>query len=758
MNWMIFLAMCCMIFLLAAWIRKVKKCDGELAKVIVRLLGLSIFALAAQGIFIVSGNETVACLALSCYYASLDWLVISMLVYVEVYTGVFRSKKTGRFFFKSIAVLDNLFLLSNVFFGQVFTLQRHAYGNGIGNWDVGNNTPWFIFHIAFTYIIIGFSVMSLIAEMLRIPSFYRGRFRVILFLFLAVVALNGLCIIFAFPFDFSVVFYGILAIQICYYSLFFKPTGLINNTLSMVVADISDAVFCFDLWGECVYINKKVEEYFPEKDRENAVKEIFADRIRENRARDVEFETWDKNMPLGGKKRFFNVAYQKLSDQKKQYIGCFFTIHDRTDEILRFQEEHYRITHDRLTGLYNREYFFEKVEERLKENPDEEYCILCSNIKGFKLYNELFGTAQGDEVLKEQAALLRSGADGSAVYGRISGDEFALMIPREKCRAEYFIGSLKKLKAKFDSSQYQIHVYAGVYDIVDINEPVAVMCDKAKLAIESNRGDYNAIITYYDNKILEKSLYERQIVGEFDKALEEGQFRMFLQPQITSDGTILGAEALVRWMHPVRGLVFPGDFIEVFERTGLIYRLDRYMWELAAGKLREWQDAGRTDLHISVNISAKDFYCMDIYKEMTGLVEKYEIAPANLKLEITETVLMTEMKNQVELLERLRDFGFQIEIDDFGSGYSSLNMLKNIDVDIVKIDMGFLHETERVERSASILNNIIALVKQLGMGVITEGVETREQVDRLTKMGCHMFQGYYFAKPMPVESFEEKYR
>ena len=152
----------------------------------------------------------------------------------------------------------------------------------------------------------------------------------------------------------------------------------------------------------------------------------------------------------------------------------------------------------------------------------------------------------------------------------------------------------------------------------------------------------------------------------------------------------------MRWQHPERGLVFPGDFIGVFEKTGLIYRLDRYMWEQAAKKLREWKDTGKEDMHISVNISAKDFYHMDIYRELTGLVEKYDIAPENLKLEITETALMTEMKNQADLLGRLREFGFRIEIDDFGSGYSSLNMLKSIDVDIVKIDMGFLDKTERL--------------------------------------------------------------
>ena len=222
---------------------------------------------------------------------------------------------------------------------------------------------------------------------------------------------------------------------------------------------------------------------------------------------------------------------------------------------------------------------------------------------------------------------------------------------------------------------------------------------------------------------------------------------------------MLGAEALVRWQHPKRGLIFPGDFIEVFERTGLIYRLDKYIWELAVQKLAEWQKDGRNELYISVNISTKDFYYMDVYKTITGLVEQYQIIPSTLKLEITETAIMTGSAGELELIARFRDYGFQVEIDDFGSGYSSFNTLKDMDVDVLKIDMGFLRTTkpEHLERSMSIINTIISLTQTLGLSVITEGVETKEQIDALTKMGCGIYQGYYFSKPISVDEFEDTY-
>ena len=271
--------------------------------------------------------------------------------------------------------------------------------------------------------------------------------------------------------------------------------------------------------------------------------------------------------------------------------------------------------------------------------------------------------------------------------------------------------------------------------------------------------NYARSIAYYNDTILNNTILEKQLVGDFDQALKEKQFCMYLQPQMTSEGKMLGAEALVRWQHPKRGLIFPGDFIEVFEKTGLIYRLDRFIWELAVQKLARWQQEGHSDLYISVNISTKDFYYMNVYETITALVEKYRIIPSTLKLEITETAIMTGTAGELDMIEQFRKYGFQVEIDDFGSGYSSFNTLKDMDVDVLKIDMGFLRTSkpENLEKSMSILNMIISLSKTLGLSVVTEGVETKDQVVKLTQMGCRIYQGYYFSKPIPVEEFEKRY-
>ncbi len=758
MNWIVFLGTMAVEVFMALWIRKATKCEGKTARMSTLLVCWASFTMLTQGLFVISNHELLAYIAISCYYAAVSWLVVALLLFVESYTGVIKTKPWVKCIICLFVLVDTVSLLLNPVLKHAITLTRITKERSFAFWHISYNTGWFWYHVATAVTIAVFSLMALLVRALKTPYFYRARyFRMFNSVTIALI-LNMVSIAQNLPFDYSALMYIVVVIQISYYVLFYKPVKLVNETLAMVVRDVEDIVFCFDLWDHCAYINEARKKYFPDESWERPLREIVASRIKSNRDKDVEVEEWEQEVGNGEERYVFNIQYRKMRDGRGNYLGCFFIMHDRTEEIRAFEAQHYQITRDKLTGLYNREYFLKKAEERLRKNPDKKYYMICSNVKGFKLYNDLFGEEQGDAVLKAHGELLRKCGTLNTVYGRLTGDEFAIMVPKDTYTEEIYVQCVKHIKSRFDNSQYQMHINLGVYEITDIEEPISVMCDKAKMAIEAKSGDYNEIVVYFDDSLMLRTLHERQVAGEFDRALKNKEFCMYLQPQIGEGDKVIGAEALVRWQHPERGLVFPGDFIGVFEKTGLIYKLDEYMWELAAQKLKEWKDAGEENLHISVNISARDFYYMDIYEKMTSLVEKYSISPAKLKLEITETAMMTEMKNQITLLERLRDYGFQIEIDDFGSGYSSLNMLKDITVDIVKIDMGFLRESERSEKGASILNYTISLINRLGMGVITEGVETKEQVESLTKMGCNMFQGYYFAKPMPVDAFEEKYR
>ena len=255
----------------------------------------------------------------------------------------------------------------------------------------------------------------------------------------------------------------------------------------------------------------------------------------------------------------------------------------------------------------------------------------------------------------------------------------------------------------------------------------------------------------------QKVLWDQHITAQLSAALADGQIRPYLQAIADTNGKIIGAEALARWIHPTEGFLSPAKFIPVFEKNGMIVEVDRSMWRSACEIRARWQKDG-IDLFISVNISPKDFYFMDVSAEIQELVKQYGVEPARLRIEITETVMMTDIENKMRILDELRKAGFIVEMDDFGSGYSSLNMLKDMPVDVLKIDMKFLSRTEDVLRAQTIVRNIINLSDDLGISALTEGVETEDQYHVLSDMGCRMFQGYYFSKPIPVSEFESLYQ
>jgi EAL domain-containing protein (putative c-di-GMP-specific phosphodiesterase class I) len=283
------------------------------------------------------------------------------------------------------------------------------------------------------------------------------------------------------------------------------------------------------------------------------------------------------------------------------------------------------------------------------------------------------------------------------------------------------------------------------------------MCDRANTALRTIREDLRKTVAYFDEGMLKKSLYEQEVISGFETALKEGQFRMYLQPVVGENGDALGAEALVRWVKPDGTVLMPDEFISIFENAGLIHRLDEYMWECAVRKLKAWTDTGMGDLFISVNMSAKDFYSLDFAQVLSELTDRYEVEPKRLRLEITETALLEDPVKGNAALAGLRSKGFVVEIDDFGKGYSSIGLLKDLQADVLKIDMSLLREIETRERSRTILNSIIEMAYALGMDVITEGVETEAQLKAVAALGCGHFQGYYFSRPVSVESFENRY-
>ena len=410
--------------------------------------------------------------------------------------------------------------------------------------------------------------------------------------------------------------------------------------------------------------------------------------------------------------------------------------------------------YDRLTGLYTKEYFYREARVYLDEHPEKEYTILCCNLENFRLYNDTFGREAGDRLLAEEARLFRERVSKDAICCRYNADRFLCLTEKEseKLGREHF----EKARAcsHFELKE-KIPVKLGVYEIKDRSVSVEQMCDWALWAVNTIKGKYDQHIAVYDDFLRSKLLREQAITDAMESALFEKQFLVYFQPKYSlSDESMVGAEALVRWIHPQWGFLSPGEFIPLFERNGFIHRLDAYIWRSVCEKLRQWKLNGYPLVPVSVNVSRTDIYQLNLVDTLCSLVEEYEIDPALLHLEITESAY-TENPNQlIKAVSQLRQHGFVIEMDDFGSGYSSLNMLGQMSLDVLKLDMQFVQNEMTKHREQSLLGDVIRMAHRMHLRVLAEGVETREQRQRLKEMGCDYAQGYFYSKPVPDTEFE----
>lgn len=407
---------------------------------------------------------------------------------------------------------------------------------------------------------------------------------------------------------------------------------------------------------------------------------------------------------------------------------------------------------DAATGLLGKEAFFDEAAAYLRHSGARDVSIVCFDVDHFKLFNDLHGLDCGDELLRYlgRALALRFSPDGAQPLARLAADTFALCATG--IRPERVERILVDISSECPNGIDAI-VRAGVYRIEDPASPVSIMCDRAVIALRTVKGSYFDRVALYDPGMREALVLEREVVAGVESALREDRIELFLQPKCNiRTGKIVGAEALARWRHPERGIVAPGEFIPLIERNGLVRSLDLRVWEKTAAWIRGLIDEGVQPVPVSVNVSRADIYLVDVAAELHALVERYGIDPSLIEVEITESAYSERPDRIVAAFDALAERGFTVLMDDFGSGYSSLNMLKDINVDVLKIDMRFLDRDDR--RSKDIMESVIRMARWLDLPVIAEGVETREQVNFLLDVGCSYAQGYYYARPMEAAAFE----
>ena len=411
--------------------------------------------------------------------------------------------------------------------------------------------------------------------------------------------------------------------------------------------------------------------------------------------------------------------------------------------------------HDSKTGLFNRNSFCKKTREVIDNNPKVMFVIFRIDIDGFKVINDVYGISEGDRCLSEMARMFKGFEASDTVFGRWEADHYVGCMPIEEFNrhnvATAFTSPINDSKFDFDVTRRM-----GVYVVDNRELDISLMCDRALLALKSIKGKYESRVAYYSEDMRQELIESQQIVNEMNTALDEGQFILYIQPQFNYDTNKLhGSEALVRWKHPQKGIIMPGKFVPIFEKNGFITHLDQFVWEEVCKLQRKWIDEGRKVVPVSVNVSRTDIASLRLVDHFVKLVGKYDLPTELIRIEITESAYMDNPSQMIETVSRLREAGFSVEMDDFGSGYSSLNTLKDVTVDMLKLDMKFIEGGKNAERGGSILSSVIRMSNRLNLAVLAEGVETKEQAEYLKSVGCIYMQGYYFARPMPVSEFEK---
>lgn len=452
------------------------------------------------------------------------------------------------------------------------------------------------------------------------------------------------------------------------------------------------------------------------------------------------------------------VCYADANGEKERVL---ITFTNAEQELETVQKLKFLLAKDPLTHMPNLDSFVQMTEKMLQSHPEQSYAFIRMDIDKFRIINQMYGTKEGDNILRYIGVKIQEWAGPileTSTYCRISSDMFCVCMPAEA-------GSIQEI---IDFIQTSLHAYPIKFDMImsfgvyitceedrDAQTSVSTLMDRAASAQRTVKNSYMNHIAYYDSVIRKKEIAEQIIISEMKKALETNQFQVYLQPKCEMDtGKIIGSEALVRWIHPSQGIISPGEFIPVFEKNGFISELDYFVLRTTCQMIRRWLDEGKKVYPISVNVSRTDLYNPNLLEQIKECVAEFEVPHELIAFELTESAFVSDNMQLYNLAKLLQENHFNVMMDDFGSGYSSLNSLREIPVDVLKIDLKFLPPSSDDRRGNVILHSVVEMANRLGLEVIVEGVETIEQAEFLLSIGCRNAQGFYFYRPMPVSEYE----
>lgn len=413
---------------------------------------------------------------------------------------------------------------------------------------------------------------------------------------------------------------------------------------------------------------------------------------------------------------------------------------------------------DVVTGGNNWLYFVKKGTSLLKRNKKHNYAMLHIEMRKYMSYCTCFGVREGEELIEKFYHIMKKHISRKEAMAHRENADFGLLLTYTD--STQLVERINQLETAMNTvlPDMQFYFGVGVYVVAQGEKDIEQLYNNALLAGEMLNDEAENQIAFFDIEMNKQKIWERKVEDDMYRALENREFKVYLQPKIDAKNeSLAGAEALVRWIHPTEGFIPPNKFIPIFEKNGFILKLDDYMLREIARQQAQWLLEGRQIVPVSVNISRAHFTRDDLAEHISGIVDKFQVPHNMIELELTESAFFDDKYVLLNTVKKLRDAGFIVSMDDFGAGYSSLNSLKELNIDVLKIDADFFRGVDSVERGKLIVSEVIDLAKKLNMKIVAEGIESREQVDFLVEQECDLIQGYFFAKPMPIDEFVEKY-
>ena len=707
-------------------------------------------------VILLTKDRQIAYYAFTFYYIAFAWYATMIFRFSVSYSG-YKLLKVYKSPFVWITVIESAVLIWGIFSENIFTITHARWYDHI-YWICRAFSMFYVYAIVSSMFLIGAVVVLMIAAT-QSPRIYRLKYSGVAII-IAVMVISRLNSKMRHkPILVQVICFAFGEMVIVYMAVHYAPRKLNQRAMKFVADKLNDGIVLYDDEHQLQFVSAGYSDAVGLKGIQGiGNEEVYWTKVISGANVGNAWNGRVMSVARDDDTYYYEIQHMAL-DEDGKLIGTVYCIRNVTESIKNYGEMVRRANFDELTGIYNEAHFHEMAKKLLEEHPDTDFVMICSSVEKFKVFKELFGQEKYDDYLIRTAEFLRTGLIHipNCVYGIIGEADFYIMMPKKAFDPQQLLYAIDEVAKAYSTNNFNLIIKAGVYEITEPSQDMLAICNKASMACDTIKGDYGKRILWFDESIQKESMLRERYNAELSKAIEHGEIQIYLQPQVDKEGKVIGAEALARWLHREDGLIPPAHFIPFFEMNGRITELDICIWRQACEKLKEWKRKGRDDLYISVNISAKDLYALDIYEHYVSLVKEYGIDTKNLKLEITESAIINDLKQHAHLVERLQEAGFEVEMDDFGSAYSSFNMLKDICVDVLKIDMKFLGDTENEERSHAILKSIVDLSGELHMKTIAEGVETEEQFEFLKGVGCDIYQGYYFSKPMSVADFEAKY-